>query len=88
MNIVLNGENCAVDNGATIEKLLIEQELHGRRLAVEVNEMIIPKSRHATHVLTEEDNLTALGSIIGAIYGFIDMFIAVCIFALIYNKLI
>ena len=65
MNIVLNGENCAVDNGATIEKLLIEQELHGRRLAVEVNEMIIPKSRHATHVLTEEDKVEIVHAIGG-----------------------
>lgn len=33
-------------------------------------------------------SVTLLGSVIGAIYGFIDMFIAVWIFALIYNKLI
>lgn len=33
-------------------------------------------------------SVTVLGSLIGAIYGFIDMFILVWVFALIYNKLI
>ena len=33
-------------------------------------------------------SVTIFGSILGAVYGFIDMFIAVWIFALIYNKLI
>ena len=64
-NIVLNGKNGTVEWGTSIENLLIEQGLHGRRLAVEVNEKIIPKSQHAEYELNDGDTVEIVHAIGG-----------------------
>ncbi len=55
MDIRLNGEPLALQAPCTITALLIAQGLAERRVAVEVNGVIVPRSRHAEHVLTEGD---------------------------------
>ncbi len=57
MDIVLNGETLAVEPGATVASLLASRGLAERRVAVEVNGEIVPRSRHATHALQPGDRV-------------------------------
>ncbi|MES2402881.1 MAG: sulfur carrier protein ThiS [Pseudomonadota bacterium] len=57
MKIFLNGEPHECDAATTITRLL-EGTGHGdRRVAVEVNREIVPRSRHAEHALHEGDRV-------------------------------
>jgi sulfur carrier protein len=57
MEILLNGQPCRTREGATVESLLHEQGLAGRRVAIEVNGEIVPRGRHADHVLLPADRV-------------------------------
>jgi len=57
MHIRLNGEDLAIEPGATIATLLAQQDLAGRRVAVEVNGDIVPRGRHETHPIAEGDRV-------------------------------
>lgn len=57
MDIQLNGERHAIEAGATVLALLEASGLAGRRVAVEVNGAIIPRSRHDEHVLAPGDRV-------------------------------
>lgn len=54
IHIQLNGQPHTL-SGATVADLLDELGHAGRRVAVEVNRSIVPKSRHADHALAEGD---------------------------------
>ena len=41
--------------GATVAELLEQLEVRGRRLAVEVNQEIVPRGEHAEHTLRDGD---------------------------------
>ena len=57
MDIQLNGEPRDCATGTTITKLLHGEGLAERRVAVEVNGEIVPRSRHATSVLQDGDHV-------------------------------
>lgn len=57
MDIRLNGEPLALSAPCTLTGLLIAQGLTERRVAVEVNGEIVPRSRHAGHLLAEGDRV-------------------------------
>lgn len=57
MEIQLNGEPRPVDAGTTVLALLDDAGLAGRRVAVEVNGTIIPRSRHGEHLLHPGDRV-------------------------------
>ncbi|MFT3897979.1 MAG: sulfur carrier protein ThiS [Thermomonas sp.] len=57
MEIQLNGQPCHVRDGATLDDLLREQGLAGRRVAIELNGEIVPRGRHATHMLHAADRV-------------------------------
>ena len=57
MEILLNGQPCRTREGATLDDLLREQGLAERRVAIEVNGEIVPRGRHATHVLQPGDTV-------------------------------
>ena len=54
MNLTVNGDTLTLD-GNTITDLVAQLGLTGRRLAVEVNREIIPKSLHGDVALNEGD---------------------------------
>jgi len=64
MNLIVNGEPL-VFNGNTLADLLVQLELTGRRIAVEVNQDIVPKGEHATHVLRDNDRVEIVHAIGG-----------------------
>lgn len=57
MNIVLNGEPRSLANAPTVLELLQAEGLGERRVAVEINGEIVPRSRHAEHLLGEGDRI-------------------------------
>ena len=65
MQIQLNGEPYELPAGETVADLLARLELTGRRLAVELNRDIVPRSAHASTVLTEGDQVEVVHAIGG-----------------------
>ena len=57
MDIELNGQPRRIDTGANILALLQNEGLAQRRVAVEVNGEIVPRSLHAAHALVEGDRV-------------------------------
>ncbi|GAA0560806.1 sulfur carrier protein ThiS [Halomonas salifodinae] len=65
MQIQLNGESKPLDGEVTIQQLLESLGLAGRRIAVEVNEEIVPRSIHAETRLVEGDRVEIVHAIGG-----------------------
>ncbi|APQ13233.1 thiamine biosynthesis protein ThiS [Pseudomonas oryzihabitans] len=65
MQILLNGESLELPDGATVADLLVRLELTGRRVAVERNLDIVPRSQHATTALADGDRLEVVHAIGG-----------------------
>ncbi len=57
MQVVLNGEAKQLPDGATVTTLLASLGLDQRRVAVELNERVVPKAQHAETRLGDGDRL-------------------------------
>jgi sulfur carrier protein len=57
MNVVLNGQTRQAPDGLLISQLLDELGYTGKRLAVERNGEIVPKSQHGSTQLADGDKL-------------------------------
>lgn len=57
MDITLNGEPRSIAAMTTVLQLLAQEGLGERRVAVEVNGEIIPRSRHGEHALATGDRI-------------------------------
>jgi sulfur carrier protein len=57
MDIQLNGQPQALPDQSTIATLLAQQGLAERRVAIEVNGEIIPRSQHGQHALQAGDRV-------------------------------
>ena len=68
MNIILNGQNKQIDPDTNIKKLLISLDLNNKRLAVEVNQEIIPRSDFDQFILSELDKVEIVQAIGGGSY--------------------
>ncbi|MFQ3788800.1 sulfur carrier protein ThiS [Halomonas sp. A29] len=65
MQIQLNGEARDLAPGLTVAQLIDSLGLNGRRIAVERNEEIVPKSEHGTTPLTDGDRIEIVHAIGG-----------------------
>ncbi|AZC25481.1 MULTISPECIES: sulfur carrier protein ThiS [Pseudomonas] len=65
MRIQLNGESFELPDGSTVAALLTSLELTGRRIAVELNLDIVPRSQHAETTLNEGDQVEVVHAIGG-----------------------
>ena len=65
MRIQLNGESFELPDGETVAALLTRLDLTGRRVAVELNLDIVPRSLHAETTLTEGDSVEVVHAIGG-----------------------
>jgi sulfur carrier protein len=57
ITVVVNGEPVALDADATVADLVASRDLGGKRIAIERNGEIVPRSRHASTVLMSGDRL-------------------------------
>lgn len=65
MQIQLNGEAHRAEKEATVAELIETLGLGERRIAVEVNELIVPKSAHPATHLAEGDRVEIVHAIGG-----------------------
>jgi len=65
MQLVLNGERRDFQPPLTVADLLATIGLGDRRVAVEVNQAIVPRGRHASHALAEGDRVEIIQAIGG-----------------------
>ena len=65
MHIIVNGEPRSVAAGITAAQLIDMLELGGRRLAMEINREILPRSRYAAHALRDGDRIEIVQAIGG-----------------------
>ena len=65
MEIFVNGESRQVDESFSVLQLIESMDLVGKRLALEINEEIVPKSRHAEYLMTAGDRVEIVNAIGG-----------------------
>lgn len=65
MNILLNGEARNIGDDIRLSQLIEQLELSGKRLAVEVNREIVPRSQHSDYVIKAGDNIEIVHAIGG-----------------------
>lgn len=65
MQVRVNGEAMDLPEGATVAALVERMTLAGKRLAVEVNEDIVPRSQHAKLTLNNGDRVEVVHAIGG-----------------------
>lgn len=65
MELRINGEARSVEGAATVAELIELFGLGGRRIAVELNERIVPRTRHDETPLGEGDRIEIVHAIGG-----------------------
>jgi sulfur carrier protein len=65
MQLTVNGVTHILDRAPTIAELVERLAVTERRLAVEVNRRIVPRSQHATHRLSDGDAVELVQAIGG-----------------------
>ena len=65
MKITVNGDEIEIKDSASVEDLIIHLSLTEKRLAVEVNQNIISKSRHSETLLSANDTIEIIHAIGG-----------------------
>ena len=65
MNVLVNGESREVTDAHSINQLVDELGLMGKRFAVEVNNEIIPRSRYVNYRLQPGDKIEIVHAIGG-----------------------
>ena len=63
--IIVNGEARALPEDGALTTLLVELELHGKRLAVAVNREVVPRSTYGTVQLAAGDRVEILEAVGG-----------------------
>ncbi|MEW5757222.1 MAG: sulfur carrier protein ThiS [Pseudomonadota bacterium] len=65
MKIFVNGEAREVPAGYTAAQLITDMGIAGRRIAMEVNRDILPRSAYATHTFSGGDKIEVVHAIGG-----------------------
>jgi len=65
MQIELNGETRTLDGPQSLADLVAQLELTGQRIAIEVNEELVPRSLYPQHQLSEGDRVEIVQAIGG-----------------------
>jgi sulfur carrier protein len=65
MEIILNGEPHPLPDGATAADLIERLDLTGRRIALEINETIVPRSRYGKYRFAAGDRVEIVHAIGG-----------------------
>ncbi len=65
INFQLNGEIKQISPGKTLAELIAELGLTGKRLAIELNQEIVPRSEHANTQIQPNDQVEIVHAIGG-----------------------
>jgi len=63
--IFVNGSERAIEAGSSLTEIITAMRLEGRRIAVERNEIIVPKSAYSSVVIDQGDRLEIVHAIGG-----------------------
>jgi len=69
MEIIINGKARQVEDNSNITDVLQLLDLAGKRVAVEINLEIIPRSEHDTYQLESGDRIEIVHAIGGGLYA-------------------
>ena len=65
MNISLNGQTRSFNEQTTLASLIKQLDFENRRLAIEVNQVIVPRSQYDAYQLKEHDEVEIVQAIGG-----------------------
>lgn len=65
MHITINGQSRSVAEALTLSQLVAELDLVGKRIAVERNGEVVPKSRHADTAIADGDRFEIIVAVGG-----------------------
>lgn len=65
MQIIVNGEQRDVSAGLTAEQLVTDMDITGKRIAMEVNLEIVPRSSYAEHIFKNGDKVEIVHAVGG-----------------------
>ncbi|VAW53466.1 Sulfur carrier protein ThiS [hydrothermal vent metagenome] len=65
ITIILNGSDMQLNSSSNITQLLQKLDLSNKRLAVEINQQIIPRSDFSSFTLSEQDKVEIVQAIGG-----------------------
>jgi sulfur carrier protein len=65
MQVLLNGIATEIPDGATIDRVLDRLGLSGQRLAIEVNEVLVPRGRFSAPLLAPTDKVEIIQAVGG-----------------------
>ena len=65
MKIIVNGEEISLPKGSNIQDLITQLGYENKRIAIEINETIIPKSKHLSHLLESLDRVEVINAVGG-----------------------
>jgi len=65
MQIIVNGENRQITTGYTAATLIEEMALGGKRIAMEINLEIVPRSSYSDHILQDGDQVEIVHAVGG-----------------------
>ncbi len=65
MQVQINGQSSKLSSRATALELIQQLGYENQRIALEVNEAIIPKSKHAEHQLKDGDKIEIIKAVGG-----------------------
>ena len=65
MNIHVYGERLKLPLNSNIRDLIVYLGFQNQRIALEVNELIIPKSKHSTFLLSNNDKVEVINAVGG-----------------------
>jgi len=65
VKILVNGEKISLPEDSSIESLIVHLGYQNQRIAIEINESIIPKSNHSTFLLQNLDKVEIINAVGG-----------------------
>lgn len=65
MKIIVNGEEISLPEDSNIQDLITLLGYSNKRIAIEINEAIIPKSKHQSHLLESLDRVEVINAVGG-----------------------
>ncbi len=65
MEILVNGEKISLPEYSSIEDLIVHLGYQNQRIAIEINESIIPKSNHSSFLLNDLDKVEVINAVGG-----------------------
>ena len=65
VKIIVNGVEISLPKGSNIQDLITQLGYENKRIAIEINEAIIPKSKHLSHLLESLDRVEVIYAVGG-----------------------